>query len=201
MQFLNDIVVHTRSFLLVSPTMMLAILSILLVALPFSLSDPLCQDPPPRPTDLPIYSECQVLVNAIFAIADQQHDAPILWSENPSATIRSRQLPHSYTFPLLLNNCEFVVGTIQDDEDDIFPTRLIAAAAGRIATLCLDQRQPKTIGAELVGPKGVIAVAMRKRPVNGERVSGGLDLLNVTNVRLSKPGSLSGLPSSLVEDG
>ena len=191
---------HTRSFLSISPTMMLTILSILLVALPLSLSDPLCQDPPPSSTLLPIYSECQVLVNAIFTLAEQQHDEPIHWSEHPSAVLRSRQLPWSFRIPMSLNNCEFVVGTTQPGEDDTFPTRLIAAAANRVAVLCLARRRPKTIGAELVGPRGVIAVAMRKRLVNGERASDGLHLLNLTNVLLSKPGGLSGLPSSLVED-
>ena len=192
---------HTGSFLLVSPTMMLTILSVLLVALPLSLSDPVCQDPPPASTLLPIYSECQILVNSIFAIADQQHDAPLLWTDHPPPMQRSRPLPWTFRFPMSLNNCEFVVGTTQPGEDDTFPTRLIAAAAFRIAAQCLDRRRPKTIGTELVGPRGVIAVAMRKRVENGERVSGGLHLLNVTNVPLSEPGGLSGLPSSLVEDG
>ena len=181
--------------------MMLTILSILLVALPLSLSEPICQDPPPRSSLIPTYGDCQVLVDSIIELAVEQHAAPIFWTEHPSATIRSRQLPHAYNLPLRLNDCEFAVGTTQDDEDDIFPTRLVAEAAYRITVLCLEQRRPPTIGAELVGPKGVIAVAMRKRLVNGERVSGGLHPLNLTNLRLSKPDNLSGLLSSPVEDG
>ena len=197
MQFSNNTVLHTRSFPLISPTTMLTILSILLVALPLSLSDPICQDPPPSSSLIPTLSDCEVLVHAIFAIAGQQYDRPVHWTKHPSEYTRG-QLPKTYNFPLRRNDCEFVVNTIQDNEDDTFPTRVIAAAANRIVGLCLDEDfgGRHTIGSEVVGPKGVIAVAMRKKPVNEEMVSGGLHPLNLINVTLSKPGGSSGLSSS-----
>lgn len=183
---------------------MLAILSILLTALPFSLSDhPICQDPPPGPPFIPTLSGCQNLVNDIFAISTMQHDEPILWSQHPPTSLRSRKLPYSFKDPFKSNDCEFVVASIVEGEDDVFPTRLIAEAADGIVESCMEEGidGAETIGTDAVGPKGVIAVVLLKRLMERGGVSGGLHPLNVTNVQLSKPGNLSGLYSSLVEDG
>ena len=182
---------------------MLTILSILLVALPISFPHPLCQNPPPVPRFIPTLSDCQNLVKDIYAISTMQHDEPILWSEHPSATYRSRKLPYSFKDLFDSNDCEFIVAPIDAGEYDVFPTRLVAEGANGLVESCMEQGidGAATVGVELVGPKGVIALVMLKRLMKTGGPSRGLQPLNVTNVRLSKPDVLSGLLSSLVADG
>lgn len=198
MHFSNNTVVHARSFLPIAPTKMLTILLNLLVALPLSHSDPICQDPPPDSTYIPALSDCQNLVNDIFAISNMQHDEPILWSEHPPLTYRSRKLPYSFKDPLNTNDCEFVVAPFDQSDFDIFSTRLVAETASDLVERCMEQGidGAETLGADAVGPKGVIAVVMLRRIMKGEWTNGALDQLNVTKVRLSKPGVVSGLLSS-----
>lgn len=182
---------------------MLTILSLLLFALPLSLPEPLCQDPPPVPGFIPTLSDCQDLVNDIYAISTMQHDELILWSEHPTAMYRNRKLPYSFKDPFRSNDCEFIVTPVSHGEYDVFPTRLVAEGADGLVASCMEEgiHGAETVGAEIVGPKGVIAIVMLRRVTKTGGLSAGLHPLNVTNVRLSKPGSLSGLLASLVEDG
>ena len=59
----------------------------------------------------------------------------------------------------------------------------------------------ETLGAELVGPKGALAVLMFRTALKQIGAGGGLVLSNLTNMRLSGPGSLAGFLPSLVKDG
>ena len=59
----------------------------------------------------------------------------------------------------------------------------------------------ETLGAVAVGPKQVIALIMVKKAWTREGVSEGLVQLNLTDARLSRPGSRWGRIPSLVEDG
>ena len=185
---------------LISPTTMLTILSILLVVLPLCSSNIICQNPPPSSFYIPTLSDCQDLVNDIFAISIMQHDEPIHWSNHPSAVYRNRILPYSFLDPSYINDCEFVVAALEDSAQDIFPTKVVAEAARGVVESCLERGigGAQTLGSHTVGPKGVIAVVMLKRVI----ATGGVSApLNLTDIQLSKPGRLSRPLSSLAEDG
>ena len=129
-----------------------------------------------------------------------QQDEPILWSEHPAAIYRSHKLPYSFIDPSYINDCEFVVAAIEDGAQDIFPIRFVAEAARGIVESCLERGidGAETMGSDTVGPKGVIAVVMLKRIITTGWV---LAPLNLTDIRLSKPGRITRPLSSLVEDG
>ena len=180
---------------------MLTILSVLLTVLPLSFSDPItypiCQDPPPDSTMIPTLSHCQGLVGAIFTLGLHQRGEPVLYTEDPSQRIRSYKVPFSFHFPLLPNECEFHIEEIVAG-GDIFPTRLLAEGAQGLVENCMERGidGAATLGRVTVGPRGAIDVVLRKKG----HVDGGVHLLDLTNVQLSKPGSLSRPSPSLVED-
>lgn len=174
---------------------MLAILFFLLTVLTLSLTGPVCQNPPPEPTYIPNLGDCLNLLSDIMTISRQQHDAPIIWGRDPSGFDR-RKLPYSFANPLSSNDCEFIVEALYDDIQDTFPTRLIAEAAEAIVQKCMIDGT-ETLGAVTVGPKRVIAVSLSKRWWERGR-NGRLGLLNVTNARLLRLGSHTGLNTALL---
>ena len=98
---------------------------------------------------------------------------------------------------MLPNECEFHIEEIVAG-GDIFPTRLIAEGAQGLIENCIEQGidGAATLGRVTVGPRGAIDVVPRKKG----HVGGGVHLLDLTNVELSKSGSRSGPSSSVVED-
>ena len=79
---------------------------------------------------------------------------------------QTRTLPYLFADPLVSSDCVFSVAALsippRGDEEDVFSTQLIAEVAKAIATACLDTKRP-SVGAHIVGPKGVLAVVMKSR--------------------------------------
>lgn len=77
-----------------------------------------------------------------------------------------------------VNDCEFIIDTFagKDDEEDTFPTLLVAQRARRIVRKCMvgGVEGRESLGAESVGPKRVVVVVLVKR------IPGALGGLNRT---------------------
>ena len=182
---------------------MLATLSLLLVIIPLSLSEPICQNPAPPASYIPNLVDCQDLVKAIFAASVLQGDEPILWSRSPSAFARSRKLPYSFKSPFASSDCEFIIDELHGGSQDTFPTKLVAEKAEEIVEKCMERGidGTETVGAVTVGPKCVIAIVLMRK----ERMGGGVGAevleLNMTNVTMVGPGNFSaGSPPFVEED-
>lgn len=190
-----------------SRTTMLAILSILLTAFPLSFtlshSEPMCQDPPPPASYIPNLSDCQHLVQVIFAASKLQDDEPILWSRHPSALVRNRKLPYTFAEPFASSDCEIIVDAIQEQSQDTFPTKLIGEKAEELVQKCMERgiEGAETLGAVAVGPALVLAVIVLRKVSNSGSGSGGVHGLNMVNATLLRPGNFSRISQSLVEDG
>ena len=189
-----------------SRTKMFATLSILFVALPLLHSKPttpICQNPPAAASSVPNLASCRDLVEDVFTAAQLDGNEPVLWSRNPSASVRHHKLPFSFTDPLGPSDCEFIVDELRQGSEDSFPTKLIAEKADELVLECLERgiRGAPTIGAVAVGPKRAIVVILTKNWETGDGLGGGLLELNTTNVTLVGPGNLAGLRPDFVGDG
>ena len=179
-----------------------AILSLLLVILPLSLSEPICQNPAPPASFIPNLVDCQNLVKDIVAASILQGDEPILWSRSPSALVRNRKLPYSFKSPFAHSDCEFVVDGHHEGDQDTFPTKLVAEKAEEIVNKCMERGidGAETVGAVVVGPKRVIVVVLMRK----ERIRGGVGaevLKLVTNATMVGPGNFSAGSPPFIEDG
>lgn len=182
---------------------MYVLLSLLLALPPLSLCSPICQTPPPPASYIPNITDCHQLIEDIFAISTMQHDEPILWSRSPSAFVRNRRLPYSFTDPLATSDCEFIVDALREGSEDTFPTNLVAEQAEKIVRKCMERGvdRAETVGAAAVGPKRVIVVVLMKKGWMRGMAGGGVIELNVTNVTLLGLGNYWGLGPSLIGEG
>ena len=141
------------------PLTIFAIPTLLLATLPLSLTEPVCQRPPPA--YVANLTDCLHLVDDIFAISAVQDDEPVLGSRNPSAFVRNRRLPYSCTDPFETDDCEFIVEVLREGSYATFPTKLVAEQADQIVEKCMKRGidGAATIGAVVVvGPERVVVV-------------------------------------------
>lgn len=79
------------------------------------------------------------------------------------------------------NDCEFIVDTLpgKEEEEDTFPTLLVAQKARRIVRKCMVEgvEGRESLGAEAVGGKRVIVVVLAKRVPGVGEGEGGERLL------------------------
>lgn len=114
-----------------------------------------------------------------------QHNMPRTWSRHPTAG--QQQLPaYFFSSSSTGNECEFVVdverGREVEHEEDVFPTGDVVFVGRYIVQACLvgEVEEEGTVGSDIVGPRGVMRLRLRKKGVDGGAAGGYLQLVNRT---------------------
>lgn len=112
-----------------------------------------------------------------------QRNIPLTWSRHPPG-VAGQKLPAYFSYDKG-NECEFVVdvkgGSEVEYVEDVFPMGDIVFVGRDIVETCLmgEAGVGDTVGSDMVGPRGVVELRLRKKGV--ERVAdGSLSLLNGT---------------------
>ena len=155
---------------------------LLFAPLASTIGTPECVRPAPPPASLPAVADCDVLLGFITAIASMQRNVPLTWSRNPPA-LAGQKMPAVFSGGG--NECEFVVDVVggmeAEHEEDVFPTGDVVFIGRYIVQACLvgEAGTEGTVGSDIIGPRGVVKVRLRKKGVESA-VGGTLGLWNGT---------------------
>lgn len=160
----------------------------LLAASTSAIGTPDCVRPAPHPSSLPTIADCEKLLQLITVVARMQRNMPLTWSRHPPG-VAGQKLPAYFSYGTG-NECEFVVdargGSEVEHVEDVFPTGDVVFVGRDIVETCLvgEAGAEDTVGSDMVGPRGVVELRLRKKGV--ERVAdGSLNLLNGTLLGLN----------------
>ena len=158
--------------------MLLSSLHLLLLApLASTIAVPDCVRPAPAPSLIPTIADCDKVLGLIEITARLQRNTPLIWSRHPPA-FKAQRLPADFSFNVD-NDCEFVVDVNGADEaEDVFPMGDVVFIGRDIVLTCLvgEASSEDTLGSNVVGPKGVMRVTLKKK----EKPGPSLQLLNGT---------------------
>ena len=163
-----------------------ALYLLLLASLTLAVGQPDCVRPAPPPSSVPTIGDCNRLLRLLAVVARLQHNMPLTWSRHPPGTA-GQQLPAYFSIGTG-NECEFVVdvdgGREMEDEEDVFPTGDAVFVGRYIVQACLvgEVEGGGSVGSDIIGPRGVMRLRLRKKGVDGA-TGGYLQLLNGTLLR------------------
>ena len=150
---------------------------LLLAPLASTIAVPDCVRPAPSRSSIPTIADCDRVLALIEINARLQRNIPLLWSRHPPK-LAAQKLPAYFSYNVD-NDCEFVVDVNGDSEaEDAFPMGDVVFIGRDIILTCLvaEASAEDTLGSNLVGPKGVMRVTLRKKQKPGP----SLQLLNET---------------------
>ena len=156
---------------------------LLLATFTSAIGVPDCVRPAPPPTSLPTIADCDRLLQLIAVTARLQRNMPLTWSRRPPQT-SGQKLPAYFSY-VAGNACEFVVdvkrGSGGEYDEDVFPTGDVVYVGRDIVLNCLvgEAGAEDTVGSDMVGPRGVLELRLRKKGVE-RAADGSLNLLNGT---------------------
>lgn len=182
--------------------MLLIVLALLPILAHMAFAKVICYKSPTSPSQIPDLTDCHELIEDIFAISKLEGDEQFRWSRKPNLGPGSRKLPYAFTAPSMNNDCEILVDTMKDDQEDMVSAYAVGLTARDIVRFCLEPKAGKgaTIGAGAIGKKRVLVVALLKRipePLGG---NGIVRSSNRTDARWQLPGHGSSPYASLLED-
>lgn len=159
-----------------------------------AVGQPDCVRPAPPPSSVPTIADCNRVLQLIAVVARLQHNMPLTWSRHPgTAAGQQQQLPayfYSSSGTGGGNECEFVVDVdggreMMEEEEDVFPTGDVVFVGRCIVQACLVAGgvEEGTVGSDVIGPRGVMRLSLRKKGVDdgGATAGGFLRLVNGTD--------------------
>ena len=165
-----------------------------------TLARVVCDKSPPPFEQIPRLQDCYDLIDDIFAISKLEDDEKITWSHTPQTMLGTRKLPFHFTAPSVNNDCQFLVDSFKEDQEDMFSIYDVGLTAREVVKSCLEPKAGgvETIGAEVVGPKKVMVVVLLRKIPDPPRNIINPAIQNVTDRILRLPGYAASMYADLV---